>query len=79
MIAKGQLVTIPSQKTTIVTVQTFEELLCFITILVTGWFRNIIVSIIREEDNIFMIEDLSYSVLYTIGSFIVNNWVDNVN
>ena len=79
MIAKGQLVTIPSQKTTIVTVQTFEELLCFITILVTGWFRNIIVSIIREEDNIFMIEDLSYSVLYTIGSFIVINWVDNVN
>ena len=36
MIAKGQLVTIPSQTTTTVTVQTFEELLCFITILVTG-------------------------------------------
>ena len=26
-----------------------------------------------------MIEDLSYSVLYTIGSFIVMNLVDNVN
>ena len=34
---------------------------------------------IREEGSIFVIEDLSYSVLYTIGSFIVMNLVDNVN